>query len=257
MRIAIVTGASSGIGREFAMQIPNLYKQLDEIWVIARRKERLLALKSEISVPVRVFDMDLNQTDSYEYLEQSLKAADANIRMLVNSAGYGKIGTFSETGIESQLGMLDLNCKALTRMTYLCLDYMSKGSRIINVASAAAFGPQPRFAVYAASKSYVYSFSVALEAELKEREIHVTAVCPGPVETEFFEVAGSEMAVLKEQFRVQAKDVVRQALLDARHKKTISIYGSVMKAAKFASKLLPDPWIAQILQIANENEDTE
>ena len=255
MRIAIVTGASSGIGREFAKQIPCLYRQLDEIWVIARRKERLLEL--ELSVPVRIFDMDLNEKKFYEILERELKESEADIRMLVNSAGYGKIGDFTEIDIENQIGMLDINCKALSRMTHLCLNYMTKGSRIINVASAAAFGPQPGFAVYAASKSYVYSFSVALKQELKSRGIYVTAVCPGPVDTEFFDIAGAEMAVVKEQFRVKSKDVARQALLDAKDKKTISVYGSVMKGAKVAAKILPDPVIARILQIANETEDKE
>ena len=190
MRIALITGASSGLGREFAKQIPRLYKGLDELWAVARRTERLKKLEQESPIPVRIFDGDLNRDYIYERIGKELEKQSADIRMLVNAAGFGKMGKFEDIPLADQLSMVDLNCRGLTKMTGICLPYLSRGSRILNVASAAAFSPQPGFAVYAAGKAYVYRFSTALRTELASRGIIVTAVCPGPVDTEFFQVSG-------------------------------------------------------------------
>ena len=248
MKIALITGASSGLGREFARQIPKLYQNLDEIWVVARRAERLNELEMELKVPVRIFDGDLNQDYIYKKLGIALGKSHANVRMLVNAAGYGKIGTFCESGWKEETGMVDLNCRSLTRMTALCLPYMHCGSRIVNLSSAAAFGPQPGFAVYAATKSYVYSLSMALGRELKGSGIYVTAVCPGPVDTEFFDHTGKEVASVKKRFRADAKDVVRKALIDSARGKKISVYGLSMKAAWVASKIVPDSVIVAVME---------
>ena len=248
MKIALITGASSGLGREFARQIPKLYQNLDEIWVVARRAERLNELEMELKVPVRIFDGDLNQDYIYKKLGIALGKSHANVRMLVNAAGYGKIGTFCESGWKEETGMVDLNCRSLTRMTALCLPYMHCGSRIVNLSSAAAFGPQPGFAVYAATKSYVYSLSMALGRELKGSGIYVTAVCPGPVDTEFFDHTGKEVASVKKKFRADAKDVVRKALIDSARGKKISVYGLSMKAAQVASKIVPDSVIVAVME---------
>lgn len=252
MKIAIVTGASSGMGREFALQIPWLYKNLDELWIIARRTERLKELQEAISIPVRIFDGDLQRDYIFEKIERELSRSQANIRMLVNAAGYGKIGAISGIDLKEQCGMVDLNCTALTRMTGICLPYMTKGSRIIQLASAAAFCPQPGFAVYAASKSYVFSFSQALAKEVRKKGILVTAVCPGPVRTEFFDHTGSDVSAKKESLYAEAKDVVKQALTDSVHKKTVSVYGMTMKASRILSKLLPDPLLAGIMMKINQ-----
>ena len=158
MRIAIVTGASSGIGREFARQIPRLYRNLDELWVVARRTDRLKELERELGLPLRIFDGDLNRDYICEKMEKECLRQSPDIRMLVNAAGYGKVGPVDKECGE-QLGQIDLNCRSLTRMIQLCLPYMRRGSRILNVASAAAFCPQPGFAVYAATKAYVYARS--------------------------------------------------------------------------------------------------
>ena len=181
MKIAVVTGASSGMGREFAVQVSKLYRNLDEIWVVARRTERLEELKKKLTVPVRIFDGDLGRDYIYERIEKSLDQKQAKIRLLVNAAGYGKMGLTEKLDSLDLCGMIQLNCIALTKMTRLCLPYMEWGARVVRVAPAAPFAPQPGFAVYAASKSYVYSFSRALRMELKKHGISVTAVCPGPV----------------------------------------------------------------------------
>ena len=202
----------------------------------------------ELKVPVRIFDGDLNQDYIYKKLGIALGKSHANVRMLVNAAGYGKIGTFCEYGWKEETGMVDLNCRSLTRMTALCLPYMHCGSRIVNLSSAAAFGPQPGFAVYAATKSYVYSLSMALGRELKGSGIYVTAVCPGPVDTEFFDHTGKEVASVKKKFRADAKDVVRKALIDSARGKKISVYGLSMKVAWVASKIVPDSVIVAVME---------
>lgn len=205
MKIAIVTGASSGLGREFVRQITRLYKNLDEIWVVARRAERLEELKEKLPVYIRVFAGDMEEDLIYKQVLNRLENQNPDVRMLVNAAGFGKMGTIEEIAAEDkklQLRMIDLNCRGLTEMTLTCLPYMSKGSRIINVASAAAFCPQSGFAVYAATKAYVLSFSKGLGAEVRKKGIIVTAVCPGPVDTEFFDVAGTNNSLMKKRFSV-------------------------------------------------------
>jgi len=251
VRIAIVTGASSGIGREFAMQIPRLYKRLDELWVVARRTERLKELEKQIPIPVRIFDGDLRRDYIFERIGKELDRQNADIRMLVNAAGYGKIGDVEELGTEEQCGMIDLNCRSLTKMTKVCLPYMSNGSRMIHVASSAAFAPQPGFAVYAATKSYVYSYSHALSVELKPRGILVTAVCPGPVDTEFFDRAGALPNPLKATVKADAGNVVRTALRDSVMGRRVSVYSVAMKSARIAAKLLPYARIADWMKLAN------
>lgn len=255
MRIAVITGASSGIGREFAVQIPRLYKNLDEIWVIARRTEQLKKLERELPVPVRIFDSDLKRDYVYERIEKELERKRPNIRMLVNAAGYGKIGQFEHSNLDAQLGMIDVNMRALTKMTYLCLPYLQKGSRILQIASSAAFVPQPGFAVYAASKSYVYSFSHALSCELKERGIYVTAVCPGPVDTEFFDRAGGVSGSMKMAVMEDANKVVKSALIDSVCRKPVSVCGCTMKAARAVSKLVPYSLASKIMCKINKRGD--
>lgn len=242
MRTAVVTGASSGIGREFVRQLGYFYKDLDEIWVIARRAERLEALKKESRVPVRIFEGDLLKKQVYKEYHRSLKDLCPDVRMLVNSAGFGKSGSFiniAGEGKKLQTDMLDLNCRALTRMTQMTIPWMGKGGRIINLASAAAFCPQNGFAVYAATKAYVLSFSRALGSELKSCGIYVTAVCPGPVDTEFFSVSGELTNPLKKLTLASAPGVVRKALSDSRKKRSVSVYGAGMKAARLGAKFIP------------------
>lgn len=249
MKIAIITGASSGMGREFAKQIEFLYKDLDEIWVIARRKERLEELKSHIKTKTRIFEGDLLEKDIYKELSETLEEEIPNIRMLVNAAGFGKVGKVKEIACEDQTEMIHLNCIALTHMTKLCIPYMTRGSRIVNLASASAFCPQPSFSVYAATKSYVLSFSRSLRAELSDEGILVTAVCPGPVDTEFFKVSGKkEKNGVKDAVTVKPAAVVKQALLDARDGKEVSVYGVPMKLSRVAAKLVPHSIILRVMK---------
>ncbi len=245
MNIAIVTGASSGIGREFVRQIDRAYTRLNEIWVVSRRQDRLIELQSSVKTPLKIISIDLTVPTQIKVLENLLAENRPTIKMLVNSAGVGIMGKFSESSMIDVEGMIDLNCTALTLVTHMCLPYMSSGSRIIQMASAAALLPQPGFAVYAASKAFVLNFSKALGYELEDRGIYVTAVCPGPVRTEFLEIAQKNVAIprYKKRALVNAQDVVKAALKASSDKKEVSIYGKKMKAFACMTKMFNHKWI--------------
>lgn len=250
MNIAIVTGASSGMGREFVKKIASRYRKLDEIWVIARRMDKLMELAQEVPMNLRIFDLDLCKEEDVKELENALEHDRPNVRLLVNSAGFGFLAEFENGNSTIWSSMIDLNCKALTQITHMTLPYMSSGSRIINLASAAAFVPQPGFNVYAASKAYVLSFTRALRAELSDREISVTAVCPGPVKTGFFEVAdpNNSTAFFKKMLMADPAKVVNKALNDAKINKEISVYGSIINIFVFLTKIMPHKLFINIMK---------
>ena len=248
MKIAIVTGASSGMGKEFVTQIDQMCYGLDEIWLVARRKEAMETLQGTTEAKLRIFPVDVSNKFMMKQFEECLEIEKPNVKILVNCAGYGKTGYFDEVNKEDTLGMIDVNCIGLTSMTYSVLPYMTKHSYIINLASMAGILPQPNFAVYAASKAYVLSFSRALRREVKSRGICVSAVCPGPVETEFFQVAkqtGKTFA-LKKYFHANKEKVVRQALKQAFQKKEVIVYSLPMKGLWLLVKLLPQNFILDI-----------
>lgn len=250
MNIAVVTGASSGMGREFVLQLDRHCRKLDEIWVLARREDRLLKLKEQTKKTVRIFLADLEAETGTDLLLEQLKIKKPKIMFLVNAAGYGVHGAFAERPAKDTLGMVKLNCCALTAITNCCLPYLKKESRIINIASAAAFVPQPKFAVYAASKSYVLSFSRALRAELEQKHIYVTAVCPGPVNTEFFKKDNCNIneTFYKKMMMAQPEKVVKKALIDSLLKKEVSVYGIAMKAFFVLTKVMPHQWMLNIMK---------
>lgn len=254
MRIAIITGASSGMGYEFCKQIPKLYRHLDELWIIARTEEKLLHLKHNLEkaydITVRYFLLDLSDKHTFDEFENKLSSCNPNVRMLVNAAGIGKIGNICDIDRSVQSNMIDVNCSALVNMIPICMPYFTPGSRIINIASASAFSPQPGFAVYAATKAFAYSYSRALEAELKDFDVIVTVVCPGPVDTDFFKTAG-EIKESKKALLAKPENVVKQALLDSKRKKSVSIYGMAMKTSRIASSILPDKFLMNIMKLIN------
>ena len=206
-KIAIVTGASSGMGREMVYLLADHFAALEEIWVVARRKERLEELVGKVPVRLRILPLDLTSEEDLGALSVLLKREQPNVKILVNGAGYGKTGAVGTIRRDLSVGMVRLNDEALVAVTEMVLPYISKNSRIIQFASAAAFMPQPGFAVYAASKSFVLSYSRALAVELKKKNIYVTAVCPGPVETEFFGIAldGGKFAPIKKLTMAEPK----------------------------------------------------
>lgn len=240
-KIALVTGASSGMGKEMVHQIAERYPSLSEIWVTARREAVLKRLEEELPGRIRSFPGDLTAPETGKAIVNALKEEHAHIMLLVNAAGFGKLGREGTLTEAESAGMIRLNCEALTRMTELCLPYLTIRSRVINFASAAAFLPQPGFAVYAATKAYVLSYSRALGKELSGRGIKVTAVCPGPVDTEFFTRAEehSPSPFYKKYFMAKTEDVVSLALEDSGAGRSVSVYGGPMKLFRCLAKLLP------------------
>ncbi|MGE4485661.1 MAG: SDR family NAD(P)-dependent oxidoreductase [Oscillospiraceae bacterium] len=176
MKIAVITGASSGLGREFVKQIARK-SRLDAVWVIARRENRLREIAEELSVPVVPIPLDLTKQESFSVLQALLEEKKPDIRILVNAAGFGKMGNYVEIPVQDSDNMIELNCRALVRMTVLALPYMTRGARILEVCSTASFQPLPALGVYAASKAFIQSYSRSLRWELFGRGIHVTAVC--------------------------------------------------------------------------------
>ncbi len=249
MNIAIVTGASSGMGREFVLQLSQ-YVNVDEVWAIARRTEALETLKAEAPVPVRPISLDLLETASFTALEKLLDAEKPNVKLLVNAAGFGKFGTYHKVPIADDCRMIDLNCKALLLMTRLCVPYMAPGSHILELDSLSAFQPVPYITTYAATKAFVLSYSRSMNRELKEKGIRVMAMNPGWVKTEFFDHAfktnsGNEIQYFNYLF--EAKDVVRTGLKDLYHsKKDYSVHGLPIKFQVLLVKLVPHRFVMSI-----------
>ncbi len=229
--IAVVTGASSGIGAEFARQIDRQYR-LDEIWLIARREGRLKELAAQLATKTVIFPMDLTQDK--KSLHAALHAQKPCIKLLVNSAGIGRLGAFADVALEEHIQVIALNVTAVVELSSCCLQYMQPGSSIIQVASSAGFLPLPTFAVYSATKAFVLHFANALYAELKDKGIHVMALCPGAVATEFFTCAKA-----KTPKAAQPEQVVRKALIDLQKKKVISAYGFRNRAIITIARILP------------------
>ena len=238
--IAIVTGASSGIGREFVKLLLGR-KDVDEIWIIARNADRLQAMVAEFGDKLKPMPMDLSDIEQIKSLSSTLKSADANISFLVNSAGFGKFGSYSDIGIDESVNMIDLNISGLVALGLTCLPFMTRGARIINIASQASFQPLPYLNVYSATKAFVRNYSRALNVELKERGITVTAVCPGWMDTAFIDRGKTDATKTVSRFvNMTTPDVVAaKALRDAMRGKDISTYSLYVKFNRLVAKLLP------------------
>ena len=244
MNIAVVTGASSGMGREFVLQL-NQYVTVDEIWVIARRETALAQLQAESSVPLRVIPLDLCNFESFDSYKALLEQEKPNVKLLVNAAGFGKFGDFQTISLEDDLGMIDLNCKALVAMTRITLPYMHRGSHILQLDSLSAFQPVPYITTYGASKAFVLSYTRAINAELKPQGIRVMAMNPAWVKTEFFDHAfQTNNRVQYFNYVYEARDVVATALRDLyKTKKELSIHGLPVKLQVLGVKLLPHKFV--------------
>ena len=245
MKIAVITGASSGMGKEFVYAIDKEF-DLDEIWVIARREEKLKELGEKCRAKVRPIALDLADRESFAAYKDVLEAEKPEIKVLVNAAGFGLFGTFTEMDMNRQLDIIDLNDGALTAMCHMSIPYMPEGSHIINLASNSSWQPVPYINVYGASKAYVMSFSRALGVELKKQGIHVMAVAPGWIKTEFFDHAVHDDTIKYYDRYYTAEQVIKRAMKDLRKKKTVSILGFPVRMQVRAVKLLPVSLIMKI-----------
>lgn len=241
--IAIVTGASSGIGKEFFLSL-NGKAPLDEIWVVARSKEKLETLQTETPIPVRVFALDLSQTESTAVLELALQEENPEIQYLICASGFGSFSSVEEDDSAVLQNMVDLNCRSIVGVTKACYPYMKKGGIMLLVASVAAFQPIPYIATYAASKAFVLSYGRALNRELqKSRGARVLCVCPFWTKTAFFDRAISKnenKVVKKYAVMYEPSQIVDRAWKDAgKKRKDVSICGAYSKGQALLVKLLP------------------
>lgn len=240
MRIAVITGASSGLGREFARQIGE-DESLDEIWVIARREDKLRDVQKICARPIRPVPMDLTKKENIEALLALFQAEDPEIAYLVCAAGYGRIGRTTEIPLRDNDGMIDLNCRAAVAVTTVALPWLVKGSRVLEICSTAAFQPMPHLNVYAATKAFLQSYTKTLHYELLSTGIHVTAVCPYWIkDTEFIQNA---QETDEDSYRFflanHVRSVVKWALFDSRMNLWVSTPEPICMGHRLVAKFVP------------------
>lgn len=249
MKIAVITGASSGLGTEFALTADKTLNHIEEIWLIARREDRLKELSEKLNKPTRIFSLDITDYESLNCYIDALKSTNAEINLLVNNAGYGKLGEFCELSPTDNTGMIRLNCEALTYFTSISLPFMKENSEIINSCSIASFAPNTRMAVYSSTKAFVMSFSRALRLELKPKKINVLAACPGPMSTEFLSVAGIEKGkshMFDSLPRVSPQKMAEKSLKASKRKKAVYTNKIFYKFYRLIAKILPHSIIMKI-----------
>ena len=249
-KVIVVSGASSGMGKEFLLQILEKEKDVDEVWAIARREERLLELKKEISDKIVPLKLDLtNEKDLLKYKDK-VKKEKPNIIILANCAGFGVFDHSENVSTEVKLNMIDLNVKAPVALIDYSLSFMKSGAKIMNIASCAGFQPIPYINDYASTKSFLLSYSRALNKELKYKDIHVLAVTPYWTKTEFFDRAIDEdkkKVVINYNAMYEAKNVMKKAIKDLYNpKKDVSCYGFVNNFQKGLTKLLPHSLVMKV-----------
>ena len=238
MKIAVITGASSGIGREFVYALDREF-EFDEIWVIARRADRLEELKEKCRNTLRAVPLNLAEDADIERYAKMLEDEKPEIDILVNAAGCGVFGPFEEKELSKLLNSVKLNSLALTSMCHISLPYMKKGGNIINMGSNSSWQPVPYQAVYGASKSYVLSLSRAIGRELEPKGIGVMCVCPGWIKIEFQATAHHDEYIKYVDRWYEPAEVAEQAMKDLKKKKSVSILGAPVRRQVKLVKHLP------------------
>ena len=249
-KVIVVTGASSGMGKEFLTQIIAKEPNVEEIWAIARREDSITKLKKEISNKIVPFRLDLTKEEDLSKYKAKLLKEKPNVIILANCAGFGIFDHSENIDISVKLNMIDLNVKAPVTLIDYTLPYMQNNAKIMNIASCAGFQPIPYINDYAATKSFLLSYSRALNQELKYKNIHVLAVTPYWTKTEFFDRAidnEKEKVVINYNAMYEAKDVMKKAIKDLYNpKKDVSCYGFVNNGQKILTKLLPHILVMKI-----------
>lgn len=240
--ICIVTGASSGMGRDFVLQIDKK-EQFDEIWVIARREDRLIALQEEVNAKIVPLCIDLTDRGKIkEVFKAKIDAEQPNVKVLACIAGWGRFGHFESITLEENLSMIDTNLTSAIIMIDYTLKYMHENSNILLLCSASSVQPVPYINMYASTKAALLSFSRSLNRELKYRKIHVLGVCPLWINTEFFDHAidKNEKPVVIKYGKIDSSEgVIKQAIKDLYSKKDVSIYTFHNKFQQLLVKVLP------------------
>ena len=243
-KIAVITGASSGIGKEFFLSIKDKTAELDEIWVIARSEDKLKALQAETSIPVRAYALDLSKSEAIDLFTDLLHAENPTIKYLICASGFGRFQGVASDDNSVLQNMVDLNCRSIVGITRAAYPYIAKGGLVMLIASVAAFQPIPYLATYGATKAFVLSYGRALNKELrKERGAKCLCVCPFWTKTAFFDratAAGGDSVVKKYTAMYEPQQIVTQAWKDAGKKnRDVSIYGTKAKGQALLVKFLP------------------
>ncbi len=241
MKVAIITGASSGMGKWFSVYVPMFYPEIEEVWLVGRNVNRLEIVAKHVNASTKIIAVDLLSESGIETIKKLLEENKPEVDILINSAGVGMLGDFERLSVKESLETINLNCVVPTRLMHMIIPYMNKGSHLINMASGAAFICQPGFAVYAASKAYILSLGDALSKELRHRNIYVTTVCPGAVNTPFITKSQKYAKIrwFKKLIMANERCVVHLALWDSKKKKTRSIYGIYMLLFSIVCKVIP------------------
>ena len=240
--IAIVTGASSGIGKEFFLSLNEHKENLDEIWVVARSQEKLEALRALTTLPVRIFPIDLSQPDGVKSLEDAFQTEEIGIEYLICASGFGRFNATIDDEREVLENMVDLNCRSIVGLTRSAFPYMKKGGTVVLIASLAALQPIPYIATYGATKAFVLSYGRALNKELRAlKGARCLCVCPYWTKTAFFDRAYAEKTIVKNYaVMYEPTQIVQQTWKDLKKKnKDVSIYGTIANGQALLVKLLP------------------
>lgn len=242
MSIAIITGASSGLGTYYVAAVSKIFPEIDELWLVARREARLKEVAEKYpDKHCVIIPMDLTDTKSYEILSEKIKREKPQIKVLINDAGMAGCARFEKMELSEALKTIDLNCKGTTAITRICLEYMTEGGSILNVSSTSAFVPNKNLIVYCATKAYVSAFTLGLREELKERKINACAMNPGLMLTEMNQHNG-KAELTKGQKRLPIIDPETAALNSLKAaKKGCSSYtpGAFYKLYRLLAKLIP------------------
>ena len=242
-KTAIITGATGGLGQEFVSLL--LKEDIDVIWAVARNTDKLNALKEKFGEKIRPVKCDLGRSEDIETLRALIESERPDIRVLINNAGTGKMGKYSEFTADDITKTIDINCRAVCLLCAYSIPFMSKGSRILNISSASSFQPVPYINLYAASKAFVRSYSRSLNVELKGTGITCTAVCPGWIDTDMLQKEYNGKPV-KFPGLVSPGRVAAQALRDSAKGRDMSVCTFFVKYEHFLSKVLPHKRLMKI-----------
>lgn len=243
MSVAIITGASSGLGEEFVRAVIDERPDIEELWLIARRKDRLEEIvKSYPQRKFKILSVDLSAVDEIKAIEFTLSAEKPDIRLLINNAGMVASNSFRSLDLQMQEKMISLNSIAPTALIHFALPYMKSGSAIINVCSVAGFAPTPDMLVYSSTKAYLYNFTKGLRAELRQDGIHVLALCPGNMRTEMFTMPAApceHKSIVNLLPFLNIKKVMRRALRLARRNRGVYTPHLFYKCYRLIAKIIP------------------
>ena len=242
MSVAIITGASSGIGSEFAKQMKERLG-VEDFWFIARRTDKMEDLKSNLGVKAKIISADLTEKEGVAALKDALAVEKPVVKYLINAAGFGKFGSFDQLDETAVAKMIDLNSKALVLITHMVIPYMERGGRIVQLGSGSCFTPLPYFNVYSSSKVFVLHYTKALNYEIKKYGLRATCFCPGWVETDFLNIAADngEVTMPKSTKPLLKKEKVVRKCINAMVKgKNMCVTNWYTKMQHVLFKILPD-----------------